>query len=161
MKEIVNKQAKELYEKYVKFAEQNRSTEKEKHYQNQYVQFIVYLANVYESKQENMPRFQTIFPDFEHYQDITFPYTKGHALHTKNEVAATCFSYFRNVFYNTEEDKVKRVHAYVCMNIMRNMIRMYELHIELSEQEMEDMVTKYNGYFRPVFPEELKEIFKK
>lgn len=160
MKEIVNKQAKELYKRYVKITEQNSSTKKEKHYQNQTVQLISYLADVYERKQEDLPRFQTIFPDFERYQDFTLPHSKGHVLHTKNEVVATCFSHFRNVFYNKEEDKTKRVHAYVCMSIMRNMMRIYEMHTKLREEEMQDMVSKYDGFFRPMFPEELQQLFQ-
>lgn len=161
MKSIINKQGNEIYERHVKISEQKDITEEEKMYRKQRVQLIEYLVDVYERKEEDLPRFQTIFSDFERYQDIEPSYTKGHALHTKNEVVATCFSYFRNVFYNIEENKLKRIHAHVCMSIVRNMMRIYELHIELGEQEMEDMVTKYNGYFRPVFPEELKQLFKK
>lgn len=161
MKTILNKQVKEIHKRYVKIAEKTDVIEEEKMYRNQRVHLIEYLVDVYERDQKNDKRLKTIFPDFEQYQNIEFPYMKRHYFDTKKELVAKCFSFFRNIFYNIAEDKMKRVHAHVFMDIIRNMMLVYEMKVELHEEDMDDMFLAYDETFRPVFPEELKRIVDK
>lgn len=160
MKSIQNKQAKEIYERHVKIAEQTDITEDEKIYRKQRMALIEYLVGVYEHMVEDTTTLQNIFPSFERYQNIELLHFQRPLVWSKNENILICFSFFQKIFHNTQESMIERIQASVCMEITRNMMFLYEMKMELHEDDVNDMFLVYDEYFRPLFPEELLEAAK-
>lgn len=125
------------------------------------VHVIEYLVHVYEKEQEDDTTLQSIFPDFSLYKEKEISYARGHHFESKKECVERWFSHFRKVFYHTDEPVMKRVNAKVIMELIRNIKFIYEDGIELDEEEIDDMFLAYDERFRPVFPENFKEIMEK
>lgn len=157
MKQIINKQAKEIYERHLKFTEKNEMTEEKKEYLKRNTMFVEYLIDVYENNLEDTTILQNIFPSFEYYQNVELFHFRKPLYWLRNEHVSTCFSFFQKTFLNSQELTIERIQAGTCMDITSRIASLYEIQMVLDEEDVNKMFEAYDEHFRPVFPEEVKK----